>query len=414
MDPVKILHGPETKLVTSAVLIKAKHIQAFGEDARALANQLNIKPINSENLIFAPCLVDPHSTLENHLNGEVETLLSLRHKAADAGYGQIALLPKSDTWRDKPQNIQVISNEKKDVLIHLWGSFTYGGEGEVLTSHKDLIQYGAIGLADHDSIIPINLLRKGLLLDESNGKPYLLAPRDKSIQGDGIAREGVAALRSGWHQDPIESETIPLGILLELQKQHTKASIRLMNLSTAEGVSMLENSNPKPLASVSWWHVVSDQSTVNSIDIGIRVTPSLGNRNDRLKIKEGLLNGTITAISVNGISLDDMESKKPAAERIPGLSGYHLVLPALWQELIKKSNWSVEQLWESISFGPSKILNLPPEKLSLNSNRWLLFDPNEKWVQRKRQSDQMLKAIANEPWEGLEITGKVIDCGLKG
>ena len=107
-----------------------------------------------------------------------------------------------------------------------------------------------------------------------------------------------------------------------------------------------------------------------------------------------------------------MQTKKPISERVPGLNGYHLVLPFLWQELIEKSQWSIEELWEAISFGPSKILNLPKEELNLFSNRWILFDPKKQWVQDNVHSNQRFGTASNQPWKDTKITGQVIDCGL--
>ncbi len=412
LDPIRILHGPKSEVVTSAVLLLNNKIHAFDKDARKMAKDLNIKPTSSGNLLFAPCLVDPHSFLEEPLNGRSETLISLIHKAISAGYGQIALLPRSNLWRDKPEHLLALPNSPKDVFIHLWGGFSQGGKGKELSPHKDLIDYGAIGLADDDSIIPIELLKKGLLLNELQGKPILLAPRCKVIQDNGMARESIEALRSGWQQDPIESETIPLATILELQKQHQNTNIRLMNLSTATGISILEKCSIKPMASVCWWHLVADQSSIGSTDIGMYVSPSLGNSNDRQKLKDALKNKVLTGVSVHSIALDDTETKKPFSDRIPGLSGHHLVLPSLWQELIEKSNWSIEELWEATSFGPSQILKLPPEELHVGSNRWLIFDPTKKWVQTNKYQYNNHPSPANQPWEGIEITGKVVSCGL--
>ncbi len=413
LDPIQILHGPDRKVVTDAVLIINKNIQAFGEAARVQAKKHKIPATYAKHLLLAPCLVDPHSVLENHINDKVETISTLLLKAANAGYGQVALLPKSPTWRDKPECLYPLNGFNKDVLIHLWGSFSQKGEGKELSPHKDLLDYGAIGLADDNSAIPTELLRKGIMLNELQKKPLLVAPRDPSIQGYGIVREGVEALRSGWPLDPLASETVPLAILLELQKQYPELNLRLMNLSTADGVSMLASSPIRPLATVSWWHLVADQSLLTSTDIGIRVLPSLGNTKDREALKEGLRRGILTGISVNGIALDETETIKPVIERTPGLSGYHLVLPFLWQELIEKSQWSIEELWEAISFGPSKVLNLPKEKLNLFSNRWILFDPKKQWVQHTDLDSQLFGTASNQPWEDGEIIGQVIDCGLK-
>ena len=81
-----------------------------------------------------------------------------------------------------------------------------------------------------------------------------------------------------------------------------------------------------------------------------------------------------------------------------------------WDQLVRKSGWEVEKLWEKISFGPSKLLNQAEEKLSLNSNRWLLFDPEKEWVQSNEENH--LTTATNQPIKDKKIYGKVIDCGL--
>ena len=109
--------------------------------------------------------------------------------------------------------------------------------------------------------------------------------------------------------------------------------------------------------------------------------------------------------------LDEEELQLPTDKQIPGISGHQLVLPSLWQELVVKSGCPIEKLWSTLSFGPSKMLNLPEERLSCESNRWILFNPDERWVNHRL--NKFAPSAANQPWEGKEMIGKIIDCGLK-
>ncbi|WP_320674316.1 dihydroorotase [Prochlorococcus sp. MIT 1341] len=412
LKDIQILHGPNSPVKKDSVLIKEGLIFAFGKKALAEAKKLNILPTpSSSNLLLAPCLVDPHSILEEPVSGKSESLSSLCKAAATCGYGQLALLPRSSSWRDRPERLQGLVNHQNDVIIHLWGSFSLNGKGDVLSSHADLLQHGAIGLAEDDSIPPLELLQRGLLLGEMGTAPFLVAPRDKKLQGEGLVREGVETLRAGWPPDPITSETLPLAELIELNHLNKDKSLRLMNISTLKGVEMLKSSKNPPMSSVSWWHIVADRTTLNLTSLGWRVTPSLGGEQDRRSLINALKEGIITAIAVHSVPLDDEEIQLSPDKRIPGLAGHHLVLPLLWQELIVKEKWSVDQLWNSLSFGPSRLLKTRQEKISPGSRRWLLFDPDHCWTQT-RNSQNVPKA-ANQPMEGCELKGKVIDCGLK-
>ena len=410
LDPIQVLYDSNHSLTQDAVLIINGYIKAFGEKARTLAKDKGINAQPEREKIIAPCLVDPHSFLINPTNGINENLSSLIQKASNAGYGQLALLPNGGIWRDTPDSLASLKEQKSDLLVHCLGSFSLRGEGKELASHADLLENGAIGIAESSSIPPINLIRKGLLVNEIGHHPLFLAPRDSHIQGNGVVREGVETLRAGWEQDPIESETLPLYQLLELQKQYPDSLIRLMNISTYHGVSILENSLHKPMASVCWWNLISDNSNLSLSDIGWKVIPSLGTPRDRKALIEGLFKGLITGVSVNAIALNDSEVRRPIDQRLPGIYGYHLVLPLLWNELIIKSGWEVEKLWDVISFGPSKMLGTPLESLRINSNRWLIFDPNKKWIHRIDKKESQI--AANQPFEDKEILGKVINCGI--
>ncbi len=410
IENIQILEGPSSKIKRESVLIKDGVIKAYGQKAFKNAELLKVKPQKGGNMLLAPCLVDPHSFLESPFDGKEENIYTLIKKAKLAGYGQLGLLPRSSLWRDQIESIISLTTIKSDVLIHLWGGFSLGGKGIDLSKHSDLLQNGAIGLADDDFMPPIELLKQGFSLGEMKGSPVLLAPRDKSLQAGGMSRQSVGTLRAGWPPDPVESETLPLVQILELHKQYPEIALRLMNISTSEGISILEDTDSPPLTTVLWWHLVSDNSNLSPFDIGWSISPSLGAPKDRASLIKGLKDNILTAISVQSTPTDDSETKQPANKRKKGISGYNIVLPLLWDQLVRQSGWKVEELWEKISFGPSQILNQAEEKLSLGSNRWLLFDPEKEWIPSKE--DNHLTTATNQPIKGQKIYGKVIDCGL--
>ncbi len=410
VDPIQILKGPNQPIVQDAVLIQNRKIQAFGDEARKQALKLTISAKAAPHQLLAPCLVDPHSILEEPLNGRSENLQSLRAKLVQAGYGQIALLPRSPTWRDDIESLQGFNNSTCDVKVHLWGGFSKKGKGKELAPHSELLANGVIGLAEDDRTPPIGLLYRGLSLREMGDSPLLLAARDIDIQGNGVIREGVDSLRAGWIPDPIASETVPLAQLLELHKCHPKTLLRLMNISTSEACTTLSRKKTKIMASVCWWHLINDTESLDPNKIGWKVIPSLGTPKDRKALIKALKDGVLSAIAAHAVPLDQEEVRLPPQTRSAGVSGYSLILPLLWQELVIKNDWQAEELWEALSFGPSRMLKVKEECLELGSNRWVIFDPNEKWLQV--QNNKRLPYCANQPLQQETITGKVQACGL--
>ena len=62
---------------------------------------------------------------------------------------------------------------------------------------------------------------------------------------------------------------------------------------------------------------------------GWRVCPSLGGPDDRQLLIQAVQQRTITAVAVHAVPLDAEDMLLPGDQRPAGLSGYHLVLPAL-------------------------------------------------------------------------------------
>ena len=413
LDPVRVLRGPGDTVQLGAVLIERGVLVGFDDEARQQALGLDIQATPAPDQLVAPCLVDPHSVLETPFSGNQETAVSLRDCAAAAGYGQIALLPRSISWRDRPERLQGFSLDQDPtatVRLHLWGSFSRDGKGEELALHGDLLEHGAIGLADDDAMVPTPLLDRGLMLGEMGGCPVLVAPRDPALQGEGLVREGVETLRAGWPADPISSEILPLSQLLLLHQRHPERQLRLMNLSTAAAVDQLSACEAPPLSSVSWWHLLTDRSMLASSDPGWRVCPSLGGPEDRDRLIGAVQKRTITAIAVHAVPLDAEDMLLPGDQRPAGLSGHHLVLPALWNALVQSGHWSAEDLWQALSFGPSALIDQPPEQLEQGSRRWLLFDPEKHWTIQTNTPGA--PRAANVPWLGRELRGRVVACGL--
>jgi len=62
-----------------------------------------------------------------------------------------------------------------------------------------------------------------------------------------MSKHSIEMLRVDWPLDIVESEIIPLIQSLELHKQYPEIALKLMNFSTAEGISILKNASSKPL-----------------------------------------------------------------------------------------------------------------------------------------------------------------------
>lgn len=381
------------------------------EDGRIIAIEAGASRSGEETdahtLWLAPALVDPHSVLEDPLLGRAETLTTLRLVAAAGGYSTVALLPWARSWRDRPDRLGLHWPEPMRLLQ--WGSFSLDGADLDLAPHADQLEAGAIGLAGGETLPPLDLLERGLQLREMEGSPILLAPRDGSLVHHGFVRERVEALRAGWPLDPVISETLPLQALLTLRNSLPPVDLRVMNLSTADGVEMLRACNDPPPATVCWWHLLSDSGCLDPADEGWKITPPLGSPLDREALVGALDEGLIAAVGVHHLPLDDEERLLPLDQRRPGVAGHGIVLPLLWQELVGRRGWSPHRLWQVLCWGPARFLGLPPGRLEPGCRRWILFDPEQ---ERSWDRSSCPSLAANQPVWNRMVRGTVRASGF--
>ncbi|MFZ4565694.1 MAG: dihydroorotase [Prochlorococcaceae cyanobacterium] len=374
---VRVLEGPGRPLRRADVRVvdgRLESLTAAGQDRDDSDDELQAPA----DWLLAPLLVDPHSHLEEPWHGRAETLSSLANEVAAAGYGTVALLPQAADWRDRPERLHL--SWPLPLRLLLWGALCRDGGEETLAPHGDLLQAGALGLAHGTDLPPLPLLERALLAGEADDCPWLLAPRQSSLCQGGFVRDGVETLRLGWPADPAVSETMPLRLLLALAER--LPGLRLMNLSTAEGVALLEGAPCRPPASVCWWHLLQDSGRLDPLAEGWRLEPSLGGPEDRQALRQALRRGLLSAVSVQHTPLDDEEQLLPLDQRRAGVAGYQAVLPALWTSLVAHDGWSIEELWQALSWGPSRFLGLEPERLQPGSDRWLLWDPQAEAIER--------------------------------
>lgn len=409
LQNLRILAGPGQAVTPGEALISpGGELLAFGETTRQQAMALQLEPSDAHGWLLAPTLVDPHSVLEQPLLGRAETLSSLAAAAARGGYGQVALLPWAVPPRDHPDQLGLSWSEP--LRLHLWASLSRGEQGQDLSAHSELLAAGAIGLAGGSELGPTPLLQRSLQLGEIGDRPLLLAPRQRSLNGGGLVRERVEALRAGWPIDPVCSESLPLATLIGLQQSHQQRRLVAMNVSTAEAVEALAAASCPPLATVHWWHLLTDSGELHPTNNGWSVEPPLGGPSDRAALRAAVASGLISAAAVHHQALDAEEQLLPIDQRRVGLAGHGVVLPLLWQALVQGEQWPIEQLWQALCWGPCTLLGLAPEVLEPGGRRWLLYDPQARWSWPEAGNGSR---AANQPLRpGTEVQGLVRASGL--
>ncbi|MFM7578272.1 MAG: dihydroorotase, partial [Microcystaceae cyanobacterium] len=133
------------------------------------------------------------------------------------------------------------------------------------------------------------------------GKPLGLVPIQPRLRGNGVMREGGAAIRFGLPGEPVMTETSAIAAIVEIMEAFS-TPVHLLRVSTARGVELIAQAKARNLpltASVTWMHLLFQSEALGSYDPNLRLDPPLGNLSDQQALIQGLRAGIIDAIAVD-------------------------------------------------------------------------------------------------------------------
>ncbi len=408
-ENINILMDSNATVTKDNLLIIDGKIEAFGNKAKEAALKKNIKISKSGNKIVAPMLVDSHSFLKDPLTGFDDNLENLKFRAKKSGFGAIAFLPNSSNWRDNPEKIPFQKNNDFDLNIYFWGSFSLKDEGINLSPHSELLKSGSIGLST-SNFFDASIIFKGLSLDAVKSYPILFSLTKKVSVQKGIVNKDIKSLQSGFYIIENNNEVSEIKNILGIKNLFPSKKIIIKNIADSNSLKEIEKAIIPISTTISWWSLIADTNNLEFDDLGWKVDPPLGSLENRELLIKALENDLIQAIAVNSISLNDEDTFVPINDRSVGISSFELVLPLLWEELVNVRGWPISKLWKYLSFNPSDLLGIKQESLSQGSKRWLIFDPDTKWV--NNQINLGYDSPSNFPKKNKLIKGKVIYVGL--
>ncbi|CAA9301330.1 Dihydroorotase [uncultured Leptolyngbya sp.] len=432
IDPVS-----NTDRVTN-VLIADGVVQAIGD---AIADSSDATEVQDcRGLVLGTGLVDLYSHSGEPGFEERETLQSLLQAASAGGFTRLAILPDTKPAIDHPGSVAWVQNrwqegrgEGREVRganeageawiqasyptpnsrlpiphLYTWGALTLDVQGQQMTELGELAATEIVGFADGRSLTSLLLVRRLLEYLQPIAKPIALWASDPALSGNGVMREGQAALRFGLPGIPTIAETSALAALLECVET-TGTPVHLMRLSTARGVAIVQAAKARGLpitASTTWMHLLLNSEAIGSYDPNLHLAPPLGNPDDQDALIQGVQSGTIDAIAIDHTPYTYEEKTVAFAEAPPGTIGLELALPLLWQALVATGKWTALDLWRSLSSRPALCLQQKAATIAPGQPAELtLFDPQQVWTVDARS----LKSLSvNTPWLQQDITGRVV------
>ncbi|MCW6049813.1 dihydroorotase [Lyngbya sp. CCAP 1446/10] len=413
---------------TTDILITDNQITAIQENITEIPADTEVR--DCQGLILGPGLADIYSHSGEPGFEERETLESLMQAAAAGGFTRVAILPDTSPPVDNLAGLALLQQHIRNLSpslprLYFWGALTAGVKGQQMAELGELASSAVVGFADGLSLSNPALVRRLLEYIQPLGRSIALWPCDRTLAGNGAAREGAVSVRLGLPGIPASAETSALAAILELVASGG-TPVHIMRVSTARSVELIRDAKARGLpvtASVTWMHLLLNVGAIsgNAKDCGggknaltasfpydpnLHLEPPLGTRSDQLALIQAVKDGVIDAIAIDHNPRTYEEKTVAFADSPPGAIGLELALPLLWHGLVETGEFSALELWRVLSTGPAVCLGQIPATVTLGvSAELILFDPLMTWTVEGRS---LKSRSANTPWLGQKLAGKVV------
>lgn len=368
----------------------------------------DVHTITGKDLVVSEGWLDLFSVIREPGNEHKDTLAKLQASAAAGGFTQVLGISGTTPPIDSKAQIQYTkSNSAGNVVTILpAGTVTEKQEGQEITEMYDMHLAGAVAFCDGKKpLVNPELLKRALLYTKPFKGKIICYCEDKMVANNGMVSEGEVAAGLGLKVRPSLAEEIAINRDLFIA-EYTNCPIHITSISSAKSVQIIREAKAKNIqvtCDVNIANLYFTDDALTSFETSYKVLPPLRSKVDQQGLINGLIDGTIDAVS-SGHTPQDVESKFCEFDHAEFGA---VTLEATYSALntILGKHLSIDKILALISSNPAKILGIQKEiKIGEQAN-FSICNTTE----TVQFSAQDVKSISkNSPFIGQEMKGKVI------
>lgn len=363
--------------------------------------------IDCGGLVAAPGFVDMHVHLRDPGQTHKEDLFSACRAAAAGGVTSLLAMPNTRPAMDSPELVRdlLARAQGADARVYTSACVTKGMGGRVCTDYAALREAGAIAISDDGRpVVSSARLLEGLRAADELKMTFAAHCEDLELAEGGLMNEGAVSRLLGVRGVPAAAEdcgvareiaaAASIGAAVHICHVSTKGAVRLIRDAKARGVRVTAETCPH--------YLLLTDSALETMDADYRMNPPLGSEEDRQELINGLLDGTLDAISTDHAPHSPQE-KADFITAPNGSIGMETSLSAVLTAVGEKLGTG--RVIELMSTAPARILGIDAGGLRQGGPADLvLFDPEKKWVV---DPDRLHGKSKNTPFKGMELKGRV-------
>ncbi len=362
--------------------------------------------------VVCPGFLDMHVHLREPGQEWKETVETGTRAAAAGGFTGVACMPNTHPVNDNRSVTELIVAQARlrgAVAVHPVGCVSKGQEGKELAEMGDMVDAGAVAFSDDGKpVATAQMMRRALEYSKIFGVPIIDHCEEPTLVDGGVVHEGPISMRMGLKGWPGVAEDVMVmrDILLA---EYTGGHVHIAHMSTGRSALFVREGKKRGIhvtCEVTPHHFLLTHEAVVGYDTDAKMNPPLRTEQDRDRLLQALVDGTVDAIATDHAPHHADEKCVEFSMAPFGVVGLETAVSLCLDRLVHANVLPLSRMVALFTTGPAGVLGLDKGTLAPGKDADVTVLDLERTVTVKPK--EFKSKSQNTPFKGLTLKGAPI------